>query len=66
MSMLLKLSENSANFDWLKTNVDSCPMFQFLYWKVTSMKAISDKNSKGGPIIFFFEKRISIQIGSPN
>ena len=33
MSMLLKLFENTANFDLLKANVDSCQMFQFFTGK---------------------------------
>ena len=38
--MSLKLAENTANFDWLKTNVDSCQMFQFFYWEATLISLI--------------------------
>ena len=40
-----KYKNSCKNFDWLKTNVDSCQMFQFLNWEVT----FSGKKSNGGP-----------------
>ena len=44
----IKLAKNTTNLDWLKINVDSCQMFQFLL-ATAYIILIPGKKSKGGP-----------------